>query len=254
MTRRAASAKDIGRQLEDNGLVLAEVETVHGWSSSGGASRRVPAPRGPRLRAGRRARLPLPAGDRLLRGLGRRGCASAFGALCDRAAAHGLLVGVEWLPYTNIATAADAQAIVEAAGRPNGGYCADIWHHRRGAERRLDAPGPAGRPGLRGADGRRVASSPSSTTTSRTAWPTAFRRRGRVRLRAVRQTAAGDRRARADLARGVLDGAVGSPGERGGRDACRRCDAGGPGEPPGRDVGMSADGVRDVVGTADAAR
>ena len=59
--------------------------------------------------------------------------AEAFGALCDRAAAHGLLVGVEWLPYTNIATAADAQAIVEGAGRPNGGYCADIWHHRRGA-------------------------------------------------------------------------------------------------------------------------
>ena len=60
--------------------------------------------------------------------------AEAFGALCDRAAAHGLLVGIEWLPYTNIATAADAQAIVEAAGRPNGGYCADIWHHRRGAD------------------------------------------------------------------------------------------------------------------------
>ena len=45
-----------------------------------------------------------------------------------------MLVGIEWLPYTNIATAADAQAIVEAAGRPNGGYCADIWHHRRGAD------------------------------------------------------------------------------------------------------------------------
>ena len=60
--------------------------------------------------------------------------AEAFGRLCDRAAAHGLLVGIEWLPYTNIATAADAQAIVEAAGRPNGGYCADIWHHTRGAD------------------------------------------------------------------------------------------------------------------------
>ena len=35
-----------------------------------------------------------------------------FGRLCDRAAAHGVLVGIEWLPYTNIATAADAQAIV----------------------------------------------------------------------------------------------------------------------------------------------
>jgi sugar phosphate isomerase/epimerase len=69
--------------------------------------------------------------------------AAAFGALCDRAAEHGLLVGIEWLPFTNITTAADAQAIVEGSGRTNAGYCADIWHHRRGTNddamlRRLD--------------------------------------------------------------------------------------------------------------------
>ena len=46
---------------------------------------------------------------------------------------HGLLVGIEWRPFTDIATAADAQRIVEGAGRANGGYCADIWHHERGA-------------------------------------------------------------------------------------------------------------------------
>ena len=38
--------------------------------------------------------------------------APAFAALCDRAAAHGLLVGMEWLPYTNIPTAAEAQELV----------------------------------------------------------------------------------------------------------------------------------------------
>ena len=43
-----------------------------------------------------------------------------------------MLVGIEPLPYTNIATATDAQAIVAAAGRANGGYCVDIWHHTRG--------------------------------------------------------------------------------------------------------------------------
>ena len=32
------SAKDIGRQLEDHGLVLADIETVHGWASSGEAA------------------------------------------------------------------------------------------------------------------------------------------------------------------------------------------------------------------------
>ena len=32
------SAKDIGRQLDDHGLVLAEIETVHGWASTGEAA------------------------------------------------------------------------------------------------------------------------------------------------------------------------------------------------------------------------
>lgn len=59
--------------------------------------------------------------------------AEHFGALCDRAADHGAVVGLEFLPFTNIVDAADALAIVERAGRPNGGVCVDIWHHARGA-------------------------------------------------------------------------------------------------------------------------
>jgi sugar phosphate isomerase/epimerase len=57
----------------------------------------------------------------------------AFGALCDRAAEHGLVVGLEFLPFTDIVSVHDARAIVEAADRPNGGLCVDIWHHERGA-------------------------------------------------------------------------------------------------------------------------
>ena len=59
--------------------------------------------------------------------------ATRFGEVCDRAADHGAVVGLEFLPFTNIVDAADALAIVEAAGRPNGGVCVDIWHHARGA-------------------------------------------------------------------------------------------------------------------------
>ena len=127
------TAKDIGRQLDDHGLVLAEVETVHGWASSGDAADEC------RRREDLAYELADELGVRYLQAIGPYegtvdgGRRAAFGELCDRAAGHGLLVGIEWLPYTNIATAADAQAIVEAAGRPNGGYCADIWHHRRGA-------------------------------------------------------------------------------------------------------------------------
>ena len=127
------SAKDIGRQLEDHGLVLAEIETVHGWASSGEAADEC------RRREALAYELADELGVRYLQAIGPyegtiSEAATAFGELCDRAAAHGLLVGIEWLPYTNIATAADARAIVEAADRPNGGYCADIWHHRRGAD------------------------------------------------------------------------------------------------------------------------
>jgi sugar phosphate isomerase/epimerase len=127
------TASDIGRQLEDHGLVLAEVETVHGWASTGDAAAEC------RRREGLAYELADEVGVRYLQAIGSYDgsadeAAEAFGALCDRAGEHGLLVGVEWLPYTNIATAADAQRIVEAAGRSNGGYCADIWHHRRGAD------------------------------------------------------------------------------------------------------------------------
>jgi sugar phosphate isomerase/epimerase len=128
------SPKDIGRQLEDHGLVLAEVETVPGWAASSGE---VAAES--RRREDLAYELSDELGCRYLQAIGPYDgtvaeAATAFGELCDRAGRHGLLVGIEWLPYTNIATAADAQAIVEAAGRANGGYCADIWHHRRGAD------------------------------------------------------------------------------------------------------------------------
>ncbi len=56
-----------------------------------------------------------------------------FGQLCDRAAEHGAMIGLEFLPFTNIVDAADALTIVETAGRTNGGVCVDIWHHVRGA-------------------------------------------------------------------------------------------------------------------------
>jgi sugar phosphate isomerase/epimerase len=59
--------------------------------------------------------------------------ARTFGAVCDRAADHGLVVGLEFLPFTDIVSVDDARRIVEAAGRANGGICVDIWHHERGA-------------------------------------------------------------------------------------------------------------------------
>jgi sugar phosphate isomerase/epimerase len=59
--------------------------------------------------------------------------AQAFGSLCDRAADHGLALNLEFLPFTDVFGVDDARRIVEAADRPNGGICVDIWHHERGS-------------------------------------------------------------------------------------------------------------------------
>jgi len=57
--------------------------------------------------------------------------ADAFAKLCDRAAAHGLLVHLEFLPWTRIGDVAAAARIVERAGRANGGVMLDAWHRFR---------------------------------------------------------------------------------------------------------------------------
>jgi sugar phosphate isomerase/epimerase len=57
--------------------------------------------------------------------------ADAFGALCERAAAHGLLVTLEFLPWTPIGDASAANRVVEKAGRSNGGVMLDAWHRLR---------------------------------------------------------------------------------------------------------------------------
>jgi sugar phosphate isomerase/epimerase len=128
------SAKDIRTQLEDHGLVVAEIEALRGWSSPPGtasadclAFEEVAYEMADEL------------GCRYLQAVGPyegtlSEAAEGFGALCDRAGAHGLLVGVEFLPFTNVRTAADAKALIDAADRPNGGCCVDIWHHKRGAD------------------------------------------------------------------------------------------------------------------------
>jgi len=56
----------------------------------------------------------------------------SFAGVCERAAAHGLLVTLEYLPWSGIPDASTALAIVEAAGHPNGTLMFDTWHSFRG--------------------------------------------------------------------------------------------------------------------------
>lgn len=54
--------------------------------------------------------------------------AEAFAALCDRSAAHGLLVSIEFVPWARIPDLATAMRIVELASRPNGDVMLDTRH------------------------------------------------------------------------------------------------------------------------------
>jgi sugar phosphate isomerase/epimerase len=64
--------------------------------------------------------------------LDRDRAAEAFAGVCDRAAEHGLLVTLEYLPWSGIPDAASALDVVERAGRANGAVMVDVWHTFRG--------------------------------------------------------------------------------------------------------------------------
>jgi sugar phosphate isomerase/epimerase len=56
--------------------------------------------------------------------------AEAFAALCDRAAARGLLVHIEFWPGSGL-DLGTAASVVATADRPNGGLLLDVWHLAR---------------------------------------------------------------------------------------------------------------------------
>lgn len=54
-----------------------------------------------------------------------------FAALCDMAQPLGLTVDLEYVPYAQVRTLAQAAALIGAAGRPNAGICIDTLHFDR---------------------------------------------------------------------------------------------------------------------------
>lgn len=118
--------------LDEHDLCLAEIEVVPGLGRDGVGGERAAAVEEIAWR------MADEFGCRYLQVIGPAElpvdeAARAFGGLCDRAAEHGLVVGLEFLPFTDIVSPLDALRIVEGADRPNGGLCIDIWHHERGA-------------------------------------------------------------------------------------------------------------------------
>ncbi|RIL03888.1 MAG: sugar phosphate isomerase/epimerase [Proteobacteria bacterium] len=130
---------DLRAALRDSGVAVAEIDPLLAWMPGAGAAGVSDAGRG---------FLATPESEfyAIADALGARSInaaladpgdvpldavAGAFAALCDRAAAHGLLVTLEFLPWTKLRDAATAASVVERAGRANGGVMLDAWHHFR---------------------------------------------------------------------------------------------------------------------------
>lgn len=119
--------------LDEHGVTLAEIEVIPGLGADGEGGERA------RELEAVAWRMADEFGCRYLQVIGPSHlpvvqAGAAFGALCDRAADHGLVVGLEFLPFSDVVSVHDARRIVEAAARPNGGVCLDVWHHVRGAD------------------------------------------------------------------------------------------------------------------------
>lgn len=125
------STSRIAETLDEYGIGLSEIEVIPGLGRDGEG--------GERASEWEEAawRMADAFGCRYLQVIGSAGerdrAARAFGSLCDRAADHGLVVGLEFVPFTDIITAGDSRRIVEDAGRGNGGICVDVWHVERGS-------------------------------------------------------------------------------------------------------------------------
>jgi sugar phosphate isomerase/epimerase len=69
--------------------------------------------------------------------------AARFAEICDAAAEHGLLVQLEFFPWTDLRDLTTAWEVVRLADRPNGGLHLDTWHYFRsggGSEQLASVP------------------------------------------------------------------------------------------------------------------
>lgn len=134
------SDADVRAVLRDNGLAVAELDPLMSWlPGSGGDGDASAAALG--LFGYGEADFHAAAdlvGARSINAvlyteeeLPRDAIAEAFAGVCDRAKEHGLLVHLEFLPWTQVRDLPTALAIVEGAGRANGGVLLDAWHHFR---------------------------------------------------------------------------------------------------------------------------
>ena len=139
------SDADIRRVLDDNGLSIAELDPLMTWTESSGDDSRVTAEGEGFLRWREPDFYDAAAavGARSINAVlfapqpvAREQLVESFTALCDRAAEHGLLVHLEFMPFSQVSTVEMAHEIAQSAGRENGGVMFDVWHYFRGGSTR----------------------------------------------------------------------------------------------------------------------
>jgi sugar phosphate isomerase/epimerase len=125
---------DVRRMIADHGLVVADLDALLCWLPGEEIPPGVPAAPEEDFyviaeRVGGRS-LNVVQGFGTHVDLDR--AAEALAGVCDRAREHGLLVTLEYLPWSGIPDAKTALAIVERAGRANATLMFDSWHTFRG--------------------------------------------------------------------------------------------------------------------------
>jgi sugar phosphate isomerase/epimerase len=127
-------AAEVNAILDANGLVHRELEVLLDWFVDG--ERRAASDRARRLlldAAGAiGARHIKVGGDTSGRTWPLDRIVEEFARLCDEAAAVGTAITIELFPTANLADLQTGRAVVEGAGRANGGLLLDIWHMVRG--------------------------------------------------------------------------------------------------------------------------
>ncbi len=137
---------DIRIRLADEGLSVAEIDPAWGWPPGAADVHIGPEFDVERIFGFDESRLFAIAdavGARSLNAVDIFGgpwslddAAESFAAFCDRAAEHGLVVQLEFLPWSRIPDLAAAWYVVREAGRPNGGIAIDAWHYFRSGSAR----------------------------------------------------------------------------------------------------------------------
>jgi sugar phosphate isomerase/epimerase len=128
------SLRDLRALIADHGLVIADLDPLLRWLPGEEIPPGVPAATEAEFYAIAEA-----VGARSLnvaQGFGTKldldRAAEALAGVCDRAREHGLLVTLEYLPWSGIPDARTALTIVERSGRANATLMFDSWHTFRG--------------------------------------------------------------------------------------------------------------------------